>query len=145
LVLPVAEVESGSVSAGLAEEALLPKSDLGENDFRSATTTYADVLPEEPGLEKIEFESGFAKPTVNGQWQKCAGRCFARREGNWVQVWETQPIDMLFQPLPPARIFHTRHGTPTGRSAGFSRLWASERRKTGKMTTAGPLGVKYPG
>ena len=28
------------------------------------------------------------------------GRCFARREGKWVQVWETQPIDMLFQPLP---------------------------------------------
>ena len=28
------------------------------------------------------------------------GRCFARREGKWVQVWETQPIDLLFQPLP---------------------------------------------
>ena len=58
------------------------------------------MLPDEPGKEKIEFESGFAKPTVNGQWQKCVGRCFARREGKWVQVWETQPIDLLFQPLP---------------------------------------------
>ncbi len=100
LVLPLAEVEPGSVSPGLVEEDFLPKSDLGENELRSATTAYADVLPEEPGPEKIEFESGFAKPTVNGQWQKCVGRCFARREGKWVQVWETQPIDLLFQPLP---------------------------------------------
>jgi outer membrane protein assembly factor BamB len=100
LVLPLAEVEPGSVPPGLAEQGFLPKSDLGDNELRSATTTYAHVLPGEPGPEKIEFESGFAKPTVNGQWQKCVGRCFARREGKWVQVWETQPIDMLFQPLP---------------------------------------------
>jgi len=100
LFLPLAEVEPGSVSPGLAEEDFLPKSDLGENELRSATTTYAGVLPGEPGLEKIEFESGFAKPTVNGQWQKCVGRCSAWRESKWVQVWETQPIDLLFQPLP---------------------------------------------
>jgi outer membrane protein assembly factor BamB len=100
LVLPSAEVEAGSNSPGLREEAFLPASDLGENELRTATTTYADVLPEEPSPQKIEFESGFAKPTVNGQWQKCVGRCFIRREGRWVRVWETQPIDMLFQPLP---------------------------------------------
>ena len=66
----------------------------------STTTVFADVLPDEPGLEKIEFESAFAKPTVKGQWQPCVGRCFARRAGQWVQMWETASIDLLFQPLP---------------------------------------------
>jgi hypothetical protein len=69
------------------------------------TTVFADVLPDEPGLEKIEFESGFAKPTVQGQWQTCVGRCFAQRSGQWVQAWETAPIDLLFQPLPLAGDF----------------------------------------
>src|SRR5262249_29498214 len=66
----------------------------------STTTVFADVLPDEPGLEKIEFESGFAKPTVRGQWQPCVGRCFAHRSGQWVPIWQTEPIDLLFQPLP---------------------------------------------
>ena len=100
LSLPLAEAAVGSIPPGLAPENFLPKPDLIKGEARSATTTYADVLPEDPGVEKIKFESGFAKPTVNGQWQKCVGRCFARREGKWVQVWETQPIDLLFQPLP---------------------------------------------
>ena len=99
-VLPSAEVEPGPVPGGPEEEQFLPKSEVAENDLHSATTIYAHVLPGEPGLQKLEFESGFAKPTVNGQWQKCVGRCFARRDGKWVQVWETQPIDLLFQPLP---------------------------------------------
>jgi outer membrane protein assembly factor BamB len=100
LTLPAQEATPGSLPAGLAQDNFLPKPDLVEGEARSTTTTYADLLPDEPGTEKIEFESGFAKPTVNGQWQPCIGRCFARREGKWVQVWETQPIDMLFQPLP---------------------------------------------
>jgi outer membrane protein assembly factor BamB len=100
LSLPLEEAAPGSVPPGLAPENFLPKPDLVEGKARSTTATYADVLPDEPGKEKIEFESGFAKPTVNGEWQKCVGRCFARREGKWVQVWETQPIDLLFQPLP---------------------------------------------
>jgi hypothetical protein len=100
LSLPPEESAPGSVSPSLAAGDFLPKPDLVEGEARSTTTTYAEVLPDEPGKEKIEFESGFAKPTVNGQWQKCVGRCFARREGKWVQVWETQPIDLLFQPLP---------------------------------------------
>ena len=50
-------------------------------------------------------ESGFSKPTVNGQWQKCVGRCFAKRDGHWVQRWQTEPIDLLFQPLPLAGDF----------------------------------------
>ncbi|MCX6925385.1 MAG: hypothetical protein NT154_19575, partial [Verrucomicrobia bacterium] len=100
LTLPMEENAPDSSSPGLAPENFLPKTDLVEGETRSATTTYADVLPGEPGKQKIEFESGFAKPTINGQWQKCVGRCFARRQGKWVQVWETQPIDALFQPLP---------------------------------------------
>ena len=100
LSLPMEELAPGSISASLAAGNFLPKPDLVEGEARSTTTTYADVLPDEPGKEKIEFESGFAKPTVNGQWQKCVGRCFARREGKWVQVWETLPIDLLFQPMP---------------------------------------------
>lgn len=68
--------------------------------YRTDCVTYADALPDTPGLEKLEFESGFAKPTVNGQWQPCTGSCFAWKDGAWAKVWETQPIDMLFQPLP---------------------------------------------
>jgi hypothetical protein len=68
--------------------------------FDPATTVIADILPEESGPEKIEFESAFAKPTVNGQWQPCLGRCFARQAGQWLKVWETAPLDLLFQPLP---------------------------------------------
>jgi hypothetical protein len=62
----------------------------------SSTTAYADVLPDVAGLEKIEFESGFSKPTVNGQWQPCVGRCFAWKEGKREKEWETELIDMLF-------------------------------------------------
>ncbi len=69
-------------------------------DPPSATTAYADVLPDVAGVEKLEFESGFNVPTVNGQWQPGVGRCFAMRDGQWTQVWQTEPIDMLFQPLP---------------------------------------------
>ena len=76
-----------------------------EDDNSSPNVTFADVLPDEPGKEKLEFESGFSKPTVNGQWQKCVGRCFAKRNGQWVQVWETPPIDYLFQALPLAGDF----------------------------------------
>jgi len=67
---------------------------------RGTQVTYADVLPDVPGLEKLEFESGFSKPTVNGQWQSCVGWCFAWRRNQWEKVWETQPIDGLFQALP---------------------------------------------
>jgi hypothetical protein len=76
-----------------------------EEDNSSPTLTFADVLPEESGQEQLEFESAFSKPTVNGQWQKCVGRCFARRGGQWVQEWESEPLDCLFQPLPLAGDF----------------------------------------
>ena len=68
--------------------------------YATATTTYAHVLPDVPGLQKLEFESGFNIPTVNGQWQPAVGRCFKWEGGKWVKVWQTDPIDMLFQPNP---------------------------------------------
>ena len=100
VTLPREEALPGAVRPGLAPETFLPKPDLVAGEARSITTTFAHVLPDEPGKEKIEFESGFAKPTVNGQWQECVGRCFAWQAGRWAQVWETQPMDLLFQPLP---------------------------------------------
>jgi len=62
----------------------------------SGDTIYVDALPDRPGLEKVVFESGFAIPTVNGQWQPAVARCFAWEDGQWTRVWQTQPIDMLF-------------------------------------------------
>lgn len=62
----------------------------------SGDTIYADALPDRAGLERIVFESGFAKPTINGQWQPAIARCFYWEDGHWKQAWETEPIDMLF-------------------------------------------------
>jgi outer membrane protein assembly factor BamB len=68
---------------------------------QTATVTYARVLPDTPGLQKLEFESAFSKPTTNGDWaHDCVGRCFAWRNDAWVQVWQSAPIDMLFSPYP---------------------------------------------
>src|SRR5579872_1008395 len=68
---------------------------------QNATTLYAHVLPDTPGLQKIVFESAFSKPTKNGNWaHDCVGRCYAWRQGRWVVVWETEPIDALFSPQP---------------------------------------------
>lgn len=67
---------------------------------RNITTTYAHVLADEPGLQKLEFESSFDKPAVGGTWALCVGRCFAWRSGAWAQVWETETLPMLFHPLP---------------------------------------------
>lgn len=76
-----------------------------QNVGNTTTTIYADVLPDVGGLEKIEFESGFGLPTVNGNWQPAVGRCFAWKNGAWVKVWQTDPIPMLFVPLPIAGDF----------------------------------------
>ncbi|MCC6442867.1 MAG: hypothetical protein IT210_05345 [Armatimonadetes bacterium] len=73
--------------------------------IRATTVTYARVIPGEKGLQKLEFESGFSKPTASGQWQPCVGRCFVWRDGKWEMVWETESIEMLFQPLPIAGDF----------------------------------------
>lgn len=64
--------------------------------------TFAPVLEGEEGLQRIEFESGFSLPTVNGQWSPGRGCCWAWRKGEWVKVWETEPVQKLFQPFPVA-------------------------------------------
>lgn len=71
----------------------------------TSSTVYADIIRDVPGMEKVEFESGFAKPTVNNQWQPCVGRCFAWREGKWERAWETEPFELLFIALPLAGDF----------------------------------------
>jgi hypothetical protein len=65
-----------------------------------ATTTYADVLPESLGWERIEFASGFNIPTVNGQWQDGPGTCSAWKDGRWQQMWRTENVPMCFAPYP---------------------------------------------
>ena len=72
---------------------------------RGGNSVYADALPDAPGFEKLEFESGFNIPTVNGQWQPAFGRCFAWRGGKWEQAWQTDPINMLFASMPLAGDF----------------------------------------
>ncbi|MCI0334143.1 MAG: hypothetical protein L0228_13075 [Planctomycetes bacterium] len=103
--LPSDESSPSPGSASAAVQDFAPLTEAGQDEPPSGNVTYADVLPEDPGKEKIEFESGFNKPYVNGMYQQCVGRCFARRDGKWVQVWESQPIDLLFQSLPLAGDF----------------------------------------
>jgi outer membrane protein assembly factor BamB len=68
---------------------------------QTSTVAYAHVLPDRPGYQKLEFESGFAKPTTNGDWaHDCVGRCFAWEHGAWKQIWQSAPIDALFSPQP---------------------------------------------
>ena len=71
----------------------------------SSTVVYADCFPDSPGLEKVEFESGFSLPTVNGQWQKARGRCSKWDGSAWQQAWETEPFDLLFLAMPIAGDF----------------------------------------
>ncbi|HTF18553.1 MAG TPA: hypothetical protein VK658_10795 [Chryseolinea sp.] len=44
-----------------------PKAPDEDNNMHSVSSTYADILPEYPGKEKLEFESAFDKPMTNGQ------------------------------------------------------------------------------
>ncbi len=76
----------------------VPKNE--EEDNSSRNYTYADVLPEYPGKEKLEFESAFHKTMINGEWALCVGRCLARKNGEWIQIWETKPFAYLFEALP---------------------------------------------
>lgn len=66
----------------------------------SFTTIYAPVFPDLGGSQKLEFESAFAKPTLKGQWAEAYGRCFAWQDGAWQRLWETEPLEGLFHPLP---------------------------------------------
>ena len=78
---------------------------------RTTGVTYADVFPEYAGLEKFEFDSGFDKPTSGGQYQDTAGRCLVWKDGQWVAKWESEPVKLLFSPLPIVGDFD-RDGQP---------------------------------
>ena len=82
-----------------------PKTPEEDNNMHSVSSTYADILPDYPGKEKLEFESAFDKPMTNGQWAYCVGRCFAQQNGKWVKIWETKPMSYLFNALPLAGDF----------------------------------------
>src|SRR5688500_3896208 len=58
-------------SINMADYMPLPRSAEEDNNMSSVSTTYVDILPEYPGKEKIEFESAFAKPMINGEWAYC--------------------------------------------------------------------------
>jgi len=68
--------------------------------WRDTCTVYADILPDSPGLEKVSFESGFNKPTVDGQWAKCIGTLSKWDGSAWQEVWRTDEIDLMFSALP---------------------------------------------
>jgi hypothetical protein len=85
-------------SIPLADFIPTPKSEEDANS--SWTSTFADVLSEYPGREKLEFESTFNKPMINGQYVPSFGTCLGRQNGQWVKVWETKPLKDLFNPLP---------------------------------------------
>ena len=73
--------------------------------------TYADVLPDAPGLEKLEFENSFSIPVVAGAWQKARGRGSRWRGDRWEAFWETPPMDALFGACPMVGDYD-RDGTP---------------------------------
>jgi hypothetical protein len=102
LNLPADATESASRDEAVAIEEFVPKlpPEDQNNCANEANFTYADILPEYPGKEKIEFESAFHKSMVNGQWPTCVGRCLAKKDGEWITVWETEPIPEIFIALP---------------------------------------------
>ena len=74
LDLPGEAVKPGADTIALSDFVPIPKTP--EEDNSSLTSTYADVLPQYPGKEKLEFESAFDKKMTNGQWAPSAGVCF---------------------------------------------------------------------
>lgn len=93
--------ENPSSTDSIAIEDFIPKYEVeDENRVEQTTVTYADIFPEYPGKEKLEFESAFAKTMTNGEWPPSFGRCYAKKDGEWVKIWESDPIDELFCPLP---------------------------------------------
>lgn len=99
MTLPSDEVKSAD-SIYKGDFVRIPPIEEENNMSTSIWSTYADVFPEYPGKEKIEFESAFQKTMTNGQWADCTGKCWAKKNGEWVVVWETKPIDELFNALP---------------------------------------------
>jgi len=64
------------------------------------TTTFADILPDVPGLEKIWFPSSFALPTKDGKWQYGPGQLLAWRNGQWNVEWQIDDVGHTFSPCP---------------------------------------------
>ncbi|MBI2194186.1 MAG: VCBS repeat-containing protein [Planctomycetes bacterium] len=56
-------------------------------------------LPDEPGMQKLEFESGFYESgTAADASIPLFGRMFKRRDGAWQAVWKSEAIPLLFMP-----------------------------------------------
>jgi hypothetical protein len=54
-------------------------------------------LPDEPGLQRVEFESVFTKyGTSAGKEYPAYGRLYTRRDGSWQEVWRSANIPILF-------------------------------------------------
>jgi outer membrane protein assembly factor BamB len=66
----------------------------------NSTTTFADILPEVPGLEQVTFPSSFALPTKDGQWQYGPGQLLAWRDGQWHIEWQIDDVGRTFSPCP---------------------------------------------
>lgn len=67
---------------------------------RGGHAAYADVLPDVPGLEKIEFESAFRASGVKGGWPMSTGWLKVWTNGKWNKVWQMKPIGGLFSANP---------------------------------------------
>lgn len=55
-------------------------------------------LLDRPGLQKVEFESLFQKVGASppGEEAQVFGRLMARKNGQWEQVWQSDPIPLLY-------------------------------------------------
>ncbi len=100
LMLPGDETKATFGADSIASGDFIFRPQNEEEDNSSRMVTFADIFPEYPGKEKLEFESAFHKTMINGEWALCVGRCMARQNGEWIQVWETKPFSYLFEPLP---------------------------------------------
>jgi outer membrane protein assembly factor BamB len=92
-----------------AKESLtpLPAADLGVDPRpapdpdkpRGGYSRVGRFLHEEPGVQKLEFESGFEKyGTSADKSLPLFGRLFIQRMGKWEQVWQSEPIPLLYSP-----------------------------------------------
>jgi len=81
-------------------------------------TTYADVFPEIPGLEKIWFQAGWGKGPGGTREDVSSGKCLAWKNGKWEQVWETEPIPMPFNMSPLVGDFDGDGKLEVGRKFG---------------------------
>jgi outer membrane protein assembly factor BamB len=62
----------------------------------TTSTSYADIRPDIPGLEKIEFESSFKGSGADGNWPPAGAQGMVWQKGQWHTLWEMPPIYELF-------------------------------------------------